>query len=79
MKLALKNGYLISRMGASGIKSAPYNCRLENSSDTFVYLLGLIDKEQERDSFLVRVGEGMSVLVALAISVARKRFIDSFR
>jgi len=28
MKLSLKNGYLISRMGVSGIKSAPYNCRL---------------------------------------------------
>ena len=64
-------------MGVSGIKSAPYNCRLENASDSFVYLLGLVEKESE--TFLVRVGEGMSPLVALAISIGRKRYIDSFK
>jgi hypothetical protein len=45
MKLSLKNGYLIAHMGVSGIKSAPYNCRLENSKDSFLYLLGMIEKD----------------------------------
>lgn len=75
MKLSLKNGFLIAHMGVSGIKSAPYNCRLENMYDSFVYLLGMIDKEQ----FIIRVGEGMSPLVAFAISIGRKRYIDSFK
>ena len=43
--------------------------------DSFVYLLGMIDKEQ----FIIRVGEGMSPLVAFAISIGRKRYIDSFK
>jgi hypothetical protein len=28
MIIGLKNGYLIANMGVSGVKSAPYNCRL---------------------------------------------------
>jgi hypothetical protein len=77
MKLSLKNGYLIANMGVSGIKSAPYNCRLENPSDSFVYLLGLLEKEEEK--FIVRVGQGLSPVIALAIAVGRKRYIDSFK
>ena len=77
MKLSLKNGFLIAHMGVSGIKSAPYNCRLESVFDNFVYLLGMIEKEKEK--FIIRVGEGMSPLVAFAISIGRKRYIDSFK
>lgn len=44
MRLSLRNGYLIAHMGVSGIKSAPYNCRLQTANDSFVYLLGMIDK-----------------------------------
>lgn len=64
-------------MGVTGIKSAPFNCRLENPGDSFVFLMGMIDKPNEK--FLVRVGEGMSPLVAFAISIGRKRYIDSFK
>jgi hypothetical protein len=54
MRLSLKNGYLIAHMGVGGIQSAPYNCRLENGQDNFVYLLGMFEKEKER--FITRVG-----------------------
>lgn len=77
MRLSLKNGYLIAHMGVNGIRSAPYNCRLESSNDSFVYLLGMIEKDCER--FLLRVGEGISPVVAFAIAVGRKRYIDSFK
>lgn len=77
MKLSLKNGYLIANMGLAGIKSAPYNCRLENANNSFVYLLGSVDKDTDR--FMIRVGEGISPLVAFATSVGRKRYIDSFK
>ena len=76
MIIGIKNGYLIANMGVSGVKSAPYNCRLENSHSSFVYLLGMTDKGG--DKFVVRVGAGMSPLVSFAISIARKRYIDSF-
>lgn len=76
MSISLKNGYLIANMGVNGVKSAPYNCRLENTQSNFSYLLGLIDKNSEQ--FIVRVGEGMSPLIAFAISVGRKKYIDSF-
>lgn len=36
----------------------------------------MTDKEGEK--FVVRVGAGMSPLVAFAISISRKRYIDSF-
>jgi len=77
MKLSLKNGYLIANMGVNGIKSAPYNCRLENPNNSFVYLLGLLDKEEEK--FIVRVGQGISPVIAFATSIGRKRYIDSFK
>lgn len=76
MIIGLKNGFLIANMGVTGVKSAPYNCRLENYHTNFVYLLGLVDKD--KGEFIVRVGEGMSPLIAFAISIARKRYIDSF-
>ena len=77
MVVGVKNGFLVANMGVSGIRSAPYNCRLENSHNNFVYLLGLIDRQPE--CFLVRVGEGMSPLIAFGISVGRKSYIDSFK
>lgn len=64
-------------MGVNGIRSAPYNCRLENSKDSFVFLLGLIEKDSER--FLLRLGEGISPVVAFTIAIGRKRYIDSFK
>jgi hypothetical protein len=74
MIIGIRNGFLIANMGVSGVKSAPYNCRLENTHSSFVYLLGMTGK----DRFVVRVGPGISPLVAFAISIARKRYIDSF-
>lgn len=44
MIIGMKNGYLIANMGVSGVKSAPYNCRLENPQSNFVFLLGMVDK-----------------------------------
>lgn len=76
MIISVKNGYLIANMGVAGVRSAPYNCRLENYQSSFVYLLGMIDKASSE--FIVRVGEGMSPLIAFAISIGRKRYIDSF-
>ena len=76
MIIGMKNGYLIANMGVGGVKSAPYNCRLENHQSNFVFLLGMVDKESQQ--FVIRVGEGMSPLLAFAISVGRKRYIDSF-
>ncbi len=54
MVIGVKNGFLIANMGVNGVKSAPYNCRLENFKNDFVYLLGMIDKES--NEFIVRVG-----------------------
>jgi hypothetical protein len=34
--------------------------------------------DKEGENFVVRVGAGMSPVVAFAISIARKRYIDSF-
>ena len=75
MIIGFKNGYLIANMGVNGVKSAPYNCRLENNNG-FSFLLGLMDKEPS--DFVIRIGEGMCVFVGMGVGVGRKRYIDSF-
>lgn len=74
MSFNVVNGKLTSNMEVNNIVSAPYNLRLENSHGECVFLFGKINLKQDR--YLVRVGKGISPLMALAISAARKNYID---